>query len=1179
LFNFAFCRDLYGFYKEHLCHNRNYLALRIDMRSCPELVDLPWEMMHDGVSFLFLSSSLILTRCLNDAPCTPARIVGSPRVLVLISDPFTKDDHAPLDVDRELQIFVSSVQGLGASHIEFLHAPTLDHFSAVLRMSAFNVLHYIGHAKYDRARREGALLFQSKDGSAEAVTAARFVNAINQARQPFPLVFLNACETATTSVADVDSGFAWQLVANGIPAVVAMRTVIPDDTAAQFARNFYRTLFEGRSVADSVDVGRKAIAGDIAAPDLVFCAPVLVQQTPSELRFEAATETSLVFAEAEDVPKMIRTAEINCLEKRTKENEGRPVFLVGLPGTGKSTVIEALRDRLVLEGSIDRYVRWKGENFDSQSLANPLVGPRCLFHLEYSGPVPPQHLQWYANLRSRHLLVVEGCPGCSWYDFSSVHFLAPIPLSESIRLCQTFLRGADRLTLAFKIAKLTEGNPRLMTTVLASAFESEDPDQAILGPLISEALPIRDQIRGWVPAQQEIYGLLCVLLEPLQLDSFDQSEICRDLGLDQEAGRECLRCFLLEGWIVPHRPGASAYIVPGWIREALKGLWSGQGLTRSHWVAARYCESIHSPNTAYHYEQAGENVLAFAHRMGRLDDLMMIDTVNALGECHHLIERIPAGLGTGQFLARAQIVSIMALGWKRLGQDARSEEALEQLPLLLSEAPPDVPPVTRMQLNKLAADSYLERAWYAFEGGRQEESEKLNRLALEIYQESGSGPGEILRSHLLSAWISLKKGDEERFCEMIHKASTMAEEIKDLRALCDVQMAQGIFEYRTRKNVQAAIHHFSVALSLAEGSGDSRSVGFASQYLGEALGESETQADAGIEVLQRARQIYEMRGEEDAVARTRIQAARLYLKYADLPEATKEFIASRRLYREAKNESEFHRCQEALASLLPALEQAGDTYWKNGKRAEAFKYFDAQEEAANALNEISARDRAIFKLGIIAYEFGEYDVSIRRLTQCRASALQREDLRLAAEALHEIGCAQMEEGHFQDAKESFKQALAEKRALGLDAPEATHMLATIHIVEADYASAYPLLKDCIERDAKQKGSGDSAASLLQFADLLFRMERLEEAESKALEAKQLFDRFQMFARIVRSLQLLSWIQYRRGKPQLALDSLREALNLCQLHDLAESAEIQAELSTLRNERGESPEPNRSGPLT
>ena len=55
------------------------------------------------------------------------------------------------------------------------------------------------------------------------------------------LAVLNACETAYAGQ-DVWASVAQALVLAGVPAVVAMQSVVIDGQAAAFARSFYRAL-------------------------------------------------------------------------------------------------------------------------------------------------------------------------------------------------------------------------------------------------------------------------------------------------------------------------------------------------------------------------------------------------------------------------------------------------------------------------------------------------------------------------------------------------------------------------------------------------------------------------------------------------------------------------------------------------------------------------------------------------------------------------------------------------------------------------------------------------------------------------------------------------------------------------------------------------------------------------
>ena len=70
---------------------------------------------------------------------------------------------------------------------------------------------------------------------------------------------LNTCEGARTSPTNYFAGAAQNLVKSGVPAVIAMQSVISDRAAIEFSRDFYGALADGYPVDAALAEGRKAI--------------------------------------------------------------------------------------------------------------------------------------------------------------------------------------------------------------------------------------------------------------------------------------------------------------------------------------------------------------------------------------------------------------------------------------------------------------------------------------------------------------------------------------------------------------------------------------------------------------------------------------------------------------------------------------------------------------------------------------------------------------------------------------------------------------------------------------------------------------------------------------------------------------------------------------------------------
>lgn len=241
------------------------LRVRLRLRP-PELSALPWEFLYDPQQDLFLgiSSHIVLSRYVVDAPAFLEPMAVSPplRLLTAFSSP---SDVMPLDLDRERQVITRSVQkavGAGRLELHFLDRTTNVSLRSALREVKPHIFHFVGHGVFDGQR--GYLLFEDDAGKSRRVRD-RTLREFFEDAPSTKLVVLNACQGAASSAGQAISGLAPYLVQRGLPAVVAMRYPIPDDTAVVFVREFYEALTQEPLTAVDVAVaaGRRAIFQDV----------------------------------------------------------------------------------------------------------------------------------------------------------------------------------------------------------------------------------------------------------------------------------------------------------------------------------------------------------------------------------------------------------------------------------------------------------------------------------------------------------------------------------------------------------------------------------------------------------------------------------------------------------------------------------------------------------------------------------------------------------------------------------------------------------------------------------------------------------------------------------------------------------------------------------------------------
>ncbi|HEV2904516.1 MAG TPA: CHAT domain-containing protein, partial [Pyrinomonadaceae bacterium] len=157
--------------------------------------------------------------------------------------------------------------------------------SRALNDDEYHILHFIGHGTFEND--DGHLLINSEDGGEDRISAATFADFFRN----YPclkLVVLNACQGAEVAATRELAGVAPQLVARGIPAVVAMQYPISDKAALVFAKEFYLKLCSGWSrgqVEMAISHARNRIHMDVEEA-VAFATPVLFMRSDTGIIFD-----------------------------------------------------------------------------------------------------------------------------------------------------------------------------------------------------------------------------------------------------------------------------------------------------------------------------------------------------------------------------------------------------------------------------------------------------------------------------------------------------------------------------------------------------------------------------------------------------------------------------------------------------------------------------------------------------------------------------------------------------------------------------------------------------------------------------------------------------------------------------------------------------------------------------
>ena len=246
------------------------LRLLLEIQASPKrrdpLLNLPWELLHDGQGFLALDHGISIARCSLGVQPVERSIHPPLRVLVAFATPQTEKLKLvkPSDGEAHFQSITESLREIEPLDLRPLPHATKRSLREALTQG-IHVFHFLGHGDVEiqpGVDVVGRLYLENPDTPdlADVLTSTTLRDWFNQSLLRPNLVIITACHSARIDDAPPDMGVAQSLLYAGIPAVIGMQTVIYVDEAHQFASSFYRMLAERAIVDEAVLAARRALA-------------------------------------------------------------------------------------------------------------------------------------------------------------------------------------------------------------------------------------------------------------------------------------------------------------------------------------------------------------------------------------------------------------------------------------------------------------------------------------------------------------------------------------------------------------------------------------------------------------------------------------------------------------------------------------------------------------------------------------------------------------------------------------------------------------------------------------------------------------------------------------------------------------------------------------------------------
>ncbi|MCG6908552.1 MAG: CHAT domain-containing protein [Deltaproteobacteria bacterium] len=275
-----------------------HLAVNID----DKLVQIPWELLHDGQQFLcqrFSMGRLVKTR--QSTVGIKLRALAPPLKALILADP-RGDLKSAYREGLELRDFMDQKQNLlNASLLSDDIRPDL----LIPNLKNFDIVHFAGHAYYDDINPGSSGWSLSKG----TLRADDFMQLSASGVMP-ALVFSNACQSARTEEWVLKDGFhneifglANALILSGVKHYIGTFWEILDEPGRKFALHFYKHLLSGATIGEAVRRGRQSLIDSYGEETIVWASYLLYgDPTFNYMDQIRPQETSIRSAPTESMP-------------------------------------------------------------------------------------------------------------------------------------------------------------------------------------------------------------------------------------------------------------------------------------------------------------------------------------------------------------------------------------------------------------------------------------------------------------------------------------------------------------------------------------------------------------------------------------------------------------------------------------------------------------------------------------------------------------------------------------------------------------------------------------------------------------------------------------------------------------------------------------------------------------
>lgn len=254
---------------------RNTQAEHLIISLDDQLVQIPWELIHDGHRFLcqkFSMGRLVRTKQ-NVIGQATTRALARPLKMLILADP-KGDLKGAYSEGTQIRDYMEQKKDFINATLRSDQIPT-DYIREKIRN--FDMVHFAGHFDYN-PKNTGESGWQLAHGSFSAQDIMKMGGSLTMPA----LIFSNACQSARTeewaikeSFQDEVFGLANAFLLSGVKHYVGTFWEIMDEPSRYFSLVFYTHMLEGKSIGEAIQQARLALIKEYGEETIAWASYLL----------------------------------------------------------------------------------------------------------------------------------------------------------------------------------------------------------------------------------------------------------------------------------------------------------------------------------------------------------------------------------------------------------------------------------------------------------------------------------------------------------------------------------------------------------------------------------------------------------------------------------------------------------------------------------------------------------------------------------------------------------------------------------------------------------------------------------------------------------------------------------------------------------------------------------------